>query len=88
MYQQLVHDSRFYDPGDVLHHHRFADMLDVNGDTIEVDLSHSTVEPFRRFTMIVKSTLPIWRIIWSLRHSLALFSSSHSPHAGFTNFEP
>lgn len=46
IYQQLVHDSRFYDPGDVLHHHRFADMLDVNGDTIEVDLSKiSTVEP-------------------------------------------
>ena len=44
IYQQLVHDSRFYDPGDVLHHHR-ADMLDVNGDTIEVDLSNSTVEP-------------------------------------------
>ena len=89
IYQQLVHDSRFYDPGDVLHHHRFADMLDVNGDTIEVDLSKiSTVEPLRRFTMIVKSTLPIWRIIWSLRHSLGFFLIVSLAACGIYHFEP
>ena len=46
IYQQLVHDSRFYDPGDILHNHRFTDMLVVSGTTIEVDLSKiSMVEP-------------------------------------------
>ena len=46
IYQQLVHDSRFYEASDIVHNHRFADMLVVNGDSIEVDLLKiSTIEP-------------------------------------------
>ncbi|MGC6509609.1 MAG: bestrophin family protein [Myxococcota bacterium] len=38
--------------------------------------------------MIVKSTLPIWRIIWSLKHSLGFFLIVSLAACGIYHFEP
>ena len=46
IYQQLVHDSRFYGASNIVRNHQFADMLTVKDDTIELDLSKiSIIEP-------------------------------------------
>lgn len=39
IYQQLVHDRRIYSVSDVIHNHRFVDMICVKETTLEVDLS-------------------------------------------------
>ena len=39
IYQQLVHDRRIYSTNEIMHDHKFADMIQVNGNLVEVDLS-------------------------------------------------